>query len=1175
MLELNPPWERPVGRQCAIVALLHPDPQAYLILYIENSSVAEFILSPTPSSDLDDPLNWSTLRKAVDFGLTCSYVLITFVLIDVNSLCYRWYIEELGLDYGTFNQASGTNFAGLAAGALLFIPLVYNEALVMITIVDLFFVHQHARMNGIFIFMQSLGSTGGPIAAGYVVVAMGWRWMWWLIAIFVGVDLILVICFFEESKYIPTIIGHSGFTKGTEVIETKGLDEKAAETQNHLRNLSISSRPNRKSLRQRLALVTKTEQPILQHFYQPVVVLVTFPVVAFTALTYGCLLAWFSANGSAGSYFLIYPPYNFGAAAIGLFHLGGFIGTVIATLFIPMFNDWLIVYLARRNGGIFEPEMRLWTMIPAVFLNCIGLLVFGIGLGRGLHWILLSIGQAIFGFGFIVTADAVLTYLTDCYPDILGDALIAVVFVRNGLAMIIRFAFTKWLAGMGIQNTFILIGVIALALGTLPIVFMVYGKRVRVKSATNFGRIYKNIRRYHSSKGFLIPDQLGGGSPFKGQNDWFLLFNLPPIAFIGVIMAQKLHLVELPSELLREIIKHVNYSIDLCALSQTTHLFHYLVKKRLDFNLRYIFKQSGEPHTERQALRWACINGRDSSVRRLLEARIEIPMPQYEWHPIILAAEKGHTQVVKAFIDHGVDPNPFTGFYGDGRQLETKRYGNPLIAAIKGGHESVVALLINHGVDLECTLQNIEIMQPLFLATKENHLSIASLLLDHGCNPHTPNFRRNGPSEDTAWTIATSRAHDILHMFIDKGVPPAFAKRPSSSPDPGNSDHQKLVQALRFGNLPLARCLFEQGVKLKMPYYSPCAHVLDYVHYDNPLHVVGCAVGKNPKESEFLLGKIDLDDIVHGDSLRPLVSLMVGAMHGGHHALVKSLLDADWSTKRPIVGPEEWKDHLSSCMMIAISGGYIDLVSLLLDYGADPRGVVNDRQSRDGYYPPIFMAATRQDRVDILRLLLDRGANPFPRQPKTLFELLIYNKPWNASDQKAPVETVRLLIEKDVLVPKMGDSRDTIMTAAKGGPDIFKLVAQHMGITPQKGNPCHEVAFLTAVESGDTATMEWFLEAGFDPNTPGNSVRCRSSSLLAIAASLDRRSGIAEYTVDLLLQYGADIGWQSPTSRSTPLFMVVNGKFGTGLACRERATALLLRKGADPFTVHQFKILIA
>ncbi|KAL4860845.1 hypothetical protein BDV12DRAFT_208751 [Aspergillus spectabilis] len=519
-------------------------PPGTIVLEDRRASHTELILSPTPSDDPNDPLNWSPLRKGVNFALTCSYVCFTFVLIDINSLAYRAYIAELGLTYATFNMASGSSFIGLALGCLFFLPCVHkfgrrpiyllsavvqfasaawwanfhkageligvsllaglagsiSEAIVMITIVDLFFVHQHARLNGIFVFMQSLGTTGGPIACGYIVVDLGWRWMWWIVAIFLGVNLLLVLFFFEESKYVPTLVGRPSSPGRNSVTDdpTNATDDKSL-AEPVATHMSTAARPSRKSIRQRLAFVTVTPGPIFQHFYQPLIILFSFPAVAYTAVTYGTILAFFSATSSAGSYFLIQPPYDFSPSAIGLFHLGGFVGALLATLVMSPLLDWMIIRLAKRNNGIFEPEMRLWMSIPAALINFAAMLLYGIGLGRGLHWGVLAFALGLFGFGFITAADVALTYLSDSYPDILADALIAVVFTRNGFAAIIRFAFTDWLARMGIQNTFIVIGMIALASAIIPILLILYGKAARVRTAEKY-RLYAKRQQVHRQR---------------------------------------------------------------------------------------------------------------------------------------------------------------------------------------------------------------------------------------------------------------------------------------------------------------------------------------------------------------------------------------------------------------------------------------------------------------------------------------------------------------------------------------------------------------------------------------------------------------------------------------------------------------------------------------------------
>ena len=60
------------------------------------------------------------------------------------------------------------------------------------------------------------------------------------------------------------------------------------------------------------------------------------------------------------------------------------------------------------------------------------------------------------------------------------------VFIRNGFGMIIKFAFAPWVDGMGVQNTFILIGVLSLATMVMPALLMVYGKRARIHTAHKY-----------------------------------------------------------------------------------------------------------------------------------------------------------------------------------------------------------------------------------------------------------------------------------------------------------------------------------------------------------------------------------------------------------------------------------------------------------------------------------------------------------------------------------------------------------------------------------------------------------------------------------------------------------------------------------------------------------------
>ena len=71
-----------------------------------------------------------------------------------------------------------------------------------------------------------------------------------------------------------------------------------------------------------------------------------------------------------------------------------------------------------------------------------------------------------------------------------------VTFTRNIISTVFVFVLTPWIAGMGLKNVFIIIGVLitAVLLGTF--VFIYYGKTLRVKSTKRYR--YYAARQYES-----------------------------------------------------------------------------------------------------------------------------------------------------------------------------------------------------------------------------------------------------------------------------------------------------------------------------------------------------------------------------------------------------------------------------------------------------------------------------------------------------------------------------------------------------------------------------------------------------------------------------------------------------------------------------------------------------
>jgi hypothetical protein len=64
--------------------------------------------------------------------------------------------------------------------------------------------------------------------------------------------------------------------------------------------------------------------------------------------------------------------------------------------------------------------------------------------------------------------------------------MVAVVFLRNALSVVIMFSFTPWITNMGIRNAYILISVLAIVVLNVPILLLKWGKALRRKTAPRY-----------------------------------------------------------------------------------------------------------------------------------------------------------------------------------------------------------------------------------------------------------------------------------------------------------------------------------------------------------------------------------------------------------------------------------------------------------------------------------------------------------------------------------------------------------------------------------------------------------------------------------------------------------------------------------------------------------------
>ncbi|KAF2220788.1 major facilitator superfamily domain-containing protein [Elsinoe ampelina] len=502
-------------------------------LRLRHELTNEIILIPTPSNDPNDPLNWSKRHRVyiallvslamffcnflaagpsvaivnivIDYFGTppmtpgfpaaiakTAYLFTTTALLQgMGNLIWMPFIIKYGrrpmyiisfTGYAVCALWSGLSKSyesELASRIILGFFAGSAECIAPLTISDIFFLHERGFYMGMYTVALSLGVSGGVIISGLITINLSWRYIYYVAAALIGALTILVFFTLPETD----------FKRDPTTRTIRNIESKEVEITEHVEGLPDTN--PRQSFVQRLRVFHGpfTNESLWRIFYRPIVLLALPPVLWATlimSVTIGFLVAISSNFASAFAQVYGFKPYQ-----SGLCFISGFIGTLFGIFGGGQVSDWVADYFTRRNGGIREPEMRLPAMTLGLICTPVGLVLYGVGIEKQLHWIVATLGLGFLSFAIAQTTNVSLVYIIDSYRPIAGETVVTQLAFKSAFGFLLSFYTNPWIEKAGYANAFGAMAGIAGGVILLWVPFYIWGRQIRV--ATLKWRVMTNL----------------------------------------------------------------------------------------------------------------------------------------------------------------------------------------------------------------------------------------------------------------------------------------------------------------------------------------------------------------------------------------------------------------------------------------------------------------------------------------------------------------------------------------------------------------------------------------------------------------------------------------------------------------------------------------------------------
>lgn len=392
-----------------------------------------------------------------------------FVIAPLSELYGRFYVYHAGnclFILCSVACALSVNIQMLVAFRFLngvaVVAVILNPSIVG----DLYSIENRGAAMAITGLAPLLGPVTGPIIAGYLGQAAGWRWTFWLIAILSGVCEVLFLLFYRETYKVEILK-----QKSKKLRQTTGNQDYRSKY-----DIDTPGKAFRDAFLRPLRMLAFSPVLVILSVYVSLVYGYMYLVMTTITVTFEGTYGF--SQGQSGLAFLGFSEYKPTSSSLG--HYSSFVAGIGFLFGIIFCHYSLDLWVARRAAlGQTQPEQRLPPVAFGGIIIPVGFFIFGWTVQHHVHWIVPIIATGILGLGLIATTIPAASYLVDAFGIHSASAMAVNLVLRNLGGAFFPLAGPPLYArlGQGWGNSFL--GFLALAFVPVPLLLMRYGKELR------------------------------------------------------------------------------------------------------------------------------------------------------------------------------------------------------------------------------------------------------------------------------------------------------------------------------------------------------------------------------------------------------------------------------------------------------------------------------------------------------------------------------------------------------------------------------------------------------------------------------------------------------------------------------------------------------------------------